>query len=131
MTNPCPHSAAAEALFTARARLGLAKYGTTLADAGLSLDRLLLHMQEELADALVYTVAAREVGAWQPIETAPSDTNVLLGWWRTFPKREWKTEAGWAVHSNRMPPESGFSNGWRHGEATHWRPLPAPPRGEK
>lgn len=59
MSNPCPLNARASALFETRARLGLAKYGTTLADAQLDVPRLLQHLAEELADALVYVEGVR------------------------------------------------------------------------
>ena len=37
-----------------RSRTGVQKYGTTLANAGLSQDQLLRHLQEELLDAANY-----------------------------------------------------------------------------
>lgn len=55
--NPCQISAAAASLFTERARVGVTKYGTTLADAGLDRPRLLRLLSEELADALAYVTA--------------------------------------------------------------------------
>lgn len=55
---------------------------------------------------------------WQAIETAPPDQEILLGWWRDWPTREWRQEVDLA-HSTR--------GGWFHGQATHWQPLPAPP----
>jgi hypothetical protein len=64
---------------------------------------------------------------WLPIETAPLDRDVMLGWWVIWPEREWKVEYGWAGKSNSCPP--GISNAWLHGQATHWfsPQLPAPP----
>jgi hypothetical protein len=64
---------------------------------------------------------------WMPIETAPRDTEILLAWWATWPERGWKIESGWAGRSNSCHPDSGASNGWLHGTATHWQPLPPPP----
>ena len=60
---------------------------------------------------------------WQPIETAPSDKDLLLGWRQT----EWEG-AGWScavdlAHSTRGK--------WRHGQATHWMFPPAPPAAMK
>lgn len=46
---------------------------------------------------------------------APLDTTVLLAW---QDGGEWRIESGW-VGSDR--------GGWRHGRATHWKPLPEPP----
>ncbi len=59
--NPCPISAAAASLFTERARVGVTKYGTTLAGAGLDRPRLLRLLAEELADALAYVTALQSV----------------------------------------------------------------------
>lgn len=56
--------------------------------------------------------------AWRPIETAPKDTDVLLGWWRSWPERQWESASGLA---------GSTKGGWLHGQATHWQPLPAPP----
>lgn len=47
---------------------------------------------------------------WQPIETAPKDVWVSLGWWQG--DCEWVTVAGIAAYNN---------------QATHWMPLPSPP----
>lgn len=66
--NPCPISAAAASLFTERARVGVTKYGTTLADAGLDRPRLLRLLAEELADALAY-VTALQAATEQPAVT--------------------------------------------------------------
>jgi len=67
------------------------------------------------------------MGEWQPIETAPPDTDVLLGWWRKWPVRAWEQKVGWAVASNTCPPP--WSKWWCDSEATHWMHLPAPPEG--
>jgi hypothetical protein len=61
--------------------------------------------------------AERRSIQWQPIETAPKDVPVLLGWEDSF-RREWEYEAG-LYGSTR--------GGWLHGQATHWMPLPSPP----
>ena len=71
---------------------------------------------------------------WQPIETAPKDQDVLLGWWWTeyvsTPRRVWTSEVGWAFSSNKCSKKSGYSNAWMHGNATHWMPLPDAPKDE-
>ena len=71
---------------------------------------------------------------WQPIETAPVDTIVRMGYWDDHSyysskpdDLRWRTETGVAV-SLRF----GFF-GWRvktsyGSKATHWMPLPEPPR---
>ncbi|GAA0492491.1 hypothetical protein GCM10009097_05230 [Pigmentiphaga daeguensis] len=51
-----------------------------------------------------------------PIDV-PMDTSVLLAWWDDW-SEEWKIEANYAGSER---------GGWRHGRATHWMPLPAPP----
>lgn len=63
---------------------------------------------------------------WQPITSAPLSEDVLLGWWETWPQKKWRYEAGWAGRKNSFP-GTGVSNGYLHGQATHWMPLPAPP----
>jgi hypothetical protein len=55
---------------------------------------------------------------WQPIETAPKDIDLLLGWWREWPERVWESSAGLA---------GSTKGGWLHGQATHWMPMPTPP----
>ena len=47
-------------LIAARQQAGIGKYGTTVADNPLALRQWLVHMQEELADALVYATRAIE-----------------------------------------------------------------------
>ena len=47
-------------LIAKRQQLGIAKYGTTVAQNPLALRQWLVHQQEELADALVYCTRAIE-----------------------------------------------------------------------
>lgn len=61
---------------------------------------------------------------WQLVETAPHGERVLLGWYQT--DGTWFAETGMASHGWSRP-DIGISNMSRHGAATHWRPLPAPP----
>lgn len=60
---------------------------------------------------------------WQDIGTAPHEVNVLLAYWDEMMNR-WQMEAGMASWGWRR---DGVSNMSRHGQATHWMPLPAPP----
>jgi hypothetical protein len=53
-TLPCPTAAAVARKIADRADVGLVKYGTTLAGAGLSRRELLVHAQEEAMDMAVY-----------------------------------------------------------------------------
>lgn len=63
---------------------------------------------------------------WKPIDTAPIDTNVEVGKWDGWGDRmEWKTTTG-------IPFTRVFFGLVRkrlyHGEYSHWRELPAPPK---
>lgn len=74
-------------------------------------------------DALRAELQARQ---WQPIETAPHETLVVLGWYESG---VFKQEIALASAGERYP--DGYSNRWWHGRATHWMPLPPdPPQGE-
>jgi len=66
---------------------------------------------------------------WQPIETAPHETLVVLGWHDE--NGVFKQEIALASAGTRYP--GGASDMWWHGRATHWMPLdrpPAPPQGD-
>ena len=52
MTDPIIESVCAK--LRSRSETGVKKYGTTLADAGLTDKQLLIHLQEELMDAVNY-----------------------------------------------------------------------------
>ena len=70
---------------------------------------------------------------WQPIETAPHETEVLLGWMNEWSEpNEWRCEIGCATSGRDWPaPDGGrFSSYSMHGNATHWMPLPEPPEAE-
>ena len=76
---------------------------------------------------------------WQPIETAPKDGAVLIGYWRHLGRdaflgdsqlvMRWY-DSGWTA----LPAifdclKCGAStNGWSGYQPTHWMPLPNPPR---
>lgn len=62
---------------------------------------------------------------WQPIETAPHEELLVLGW---YEGSIWKQEIALASAGQRW--DNGYSNRWFHGRATHWMPLPQPPAGE-
>lgn len=71
-------------------------------------------------------IAPVSVTEWQPIETAPHEVEVLLGWREWDGK--WKAEVapaswGWTTRS--------VSNISRHGQATRWMPLPEAPTEKK
>ena len=68
------------------------------------------------------------MSSWQPIETAPHETLVLLYSPPAYPS-EAKIEVGFASSGREWPaPDGGrYSNRSWHGYATHWMPLPEPP----
>lgn len=81
---------------------------------------------EELLDLIAEMAACiREMVEWRPIETAPHETLVVLGW---FEDGVWKQDLGLASAGQRWP--TGASNMWWHGSATHWLPLPPAPGAE-
>lgn len=63
-----------------------------------------------------------EPAGWQPIETAPHGEEVLLGWLEW--DGAWKMEVSQASWGWSTKTASNIS---RHGQATHWMPLPPPP----
>lgn len=74
--------------------------------------------------------AAREAQTWRPIDSAPHETLVVLGWYETDFWGEngvWKQEIGLASAGSRN--SLGYSNRWFHGSATHWMPLSPAPTG--
>lgn len=106
----------------------------------MSNDELVLKVAREIAiangedgrQANVWMDHARAAIAalsqWQPIATAPHETDVILYASSTghFPA---KMEIGWASGGKRVNLSDGStaSNMWSHGYATHWMPLPPPP----
>tara|TARA_R110000868_G_scaffold129099_3_gene337565 strand:+ start:4653 stop:5102 length:450 start_codon:yes stop_codon:yes gene_type:complete len=145
MTNPCPISAAASALFEARAQAGLAKYGVTLADAGHDAPALLKHLAEELADALVYVTALRAAMEWRKPygdDPAPTDGTEFLGllsngWrvvmWPTSSVQRGDYYSSWGTGGTyRVPYEPSYpQREWGDDYTLRligWQPLPAPPR---
>lgn len=63
--------------------------------------------------------AQPQAPAWQSVETAPKDIEVLMCWEVEWPEKRWEYASGlWG--STR--------GGWNHGQATHWMPLPGAPR---
>ena len=64
---------------------------------------------------------------WQPIdENTPHGEQLLLGWWQAngLGQFDWISEVGAASWGWRR---GSISNMSRHGNATHWMPLPTPP----
>lgn len=52
--------------------------------------------------------------------SAPSDVEVLLGWWEAWwPEKRWRQDVNYARST---------AGRWTHGNATHWQPLPSPPQ---
>ena len=81
------------------------------------------YFRRQLACAIAAADAATP-SPWRPISEdnqPPLDTDVLLGWWDSFPITTWRVEAGF-YGSTR--------GGWIHGRATHWQPFPPLPEQE-
>lgn len=73
----------------------------------------------------------KELGAWQPIETAPAETEVLV-WFGPYVgvksaayTSPWANTKLWCVDDAKFDPHPvrGYSKPY----PTHWMPLPAPP----
>lgn len=89
-------------------------------------DDLLALISVEMAATPSTDAVRRQAREWQPIETAPHETNILLAWRDWSLPGQWRMEAGMASWGWRNEVASTMS---RHGEATHWMPLPTPPAG--
>lgn len=76
------------------------------------------------ADALEYYATRPIEDGWMPIESAPHNQAVLLGW-RDWRDGQWCMEIGAAATGERF--DNGYSNRSHHGSATYWRLCPAPP----
>ena len=72
--------------------------------------------------------SALEAERWQPIETAPHETAVLLYSPPSYPSAPC-IEVAFASSGREWAAPGGgrYSNVSRHAWATHWRPLPSPP----
>lgn len=70
------------------------------------------------------------VGAWQPIETAPTDVPHIRGLWvyraKTGERLYWQTDAGVVEHGDFILSD-GDGSGWMASDYTHWMPLSEPP----
>lgn len=65
---------------------------------------------------------------WMPIETAPLGVYVLLfqrGWRHAFPGKVYDAKLGGVVVDTCEPKAAGWD-----AYATHWMPLPEPPKGD-
>lgn len=70
--------------------------------------------------------AAKQTVGWQPIETAPRDGSVFIGW---EPQTEYQKEGGYAEQGNydlcTWRDDGFYSEGSL--KPTHWIPTPLPP----
>ena len=67
---------------------------------------------------------------WRPIEEAPSDCALLLGWWRYEPDKQWVTRIGyaWVKQVGYCPAiRDRVSSYQGHKDATHFQYLPTAP----
>ena len=77
-----------------------------------------------LSPAYLDAIARAAIAAmpsWRPIDDAPLGEEFILGWWDEWPARVWRTTIDLA---------GSTKGGWRHGQATHYQPLPPPPKPE-
>jgi hypothetical protein len=78
-------------------------------------------LKAEIDASPVVPVGASPVERWQPIETAPKNTTVLV----------WAVDMGWAASGPVVAWDRG--KGWHSQPGcytlrpTHWQPLPDPP----
>lgn len=82
--------------------------------------------RKPVIDNLTRAIAAYERAMWRPIEEAPHNRTVILGW-RDWRDGKWCMEVGAATWGERV---GDYSNRSQHGSATHFRPLPPVPEGE-
>lgn len=89
-----------------------------------AIEQAVLQSPEIQARMEAYAAAkVREAQRWHPIDSAPHETLVVLGWYDE--NEVFKQEIALASAGRRYP--GGASDMWWHGRATHWMPLPAPP----
>lgn len=89
-------------------------------------ETLAVAIQEMSARLTAANQRIRELTEWRPIDDdTPLDTDLQLGWLESYTEKRWRQEIKWAGHKNDKGP--GMSNGWLHGQATHWLPLTPPP----
>jgi hypothetical protein len=83
-------------------------------------------LKEYWLNASHAALTAALAAMWRPASEAEPNKTYLLGWhdWRDH---AWCTEVAPAIHGQRF--ENGYSNVSRHGSATHFMPLPSPPKG--
>lgn len=128
LATPGPYSCVNGETITLRAPDGsclaqmtfLTKRGRRDADEVAKTARMLATLDPATVRELVLAAKERQ---WQPIETSPHETLVVLGWREA--NGAWKQEIAMASaglrHLHNAP------DIWRHPAATHWVPLPEPP----
>lgn len=94
-----------------------------LAAGSARLDQYMPYYQEKIIQTTRQIL--NDMAAWRPIEDAPADTDLLLGWYGTYGK--WENGLGYAKKSNTCPAGSSASNGWQHGYATHFKYIEITP----
>lgn len=141
MNEPTGIEAQVCADIAARQRLGIAKYGCTVADSG---DDMLTHGYQEALDLSVYLRAEIERRKWQPIKTAPRDGSDILVYLEcaTVPivhiafyrsAEEWEKSGKYCGGFDGIDDWLGWwsytinSVGQQRILPTHWMPLPKPP----
>lgn len=77
--------------------------------------------EEDMRTALSAALAAM----WRPIEEVEPNRTYLLGW-RDWRHGRWCMEVAAAITGERYA--NGYSSVSYHGSATHFAPLPSPPK---
>ena len=80
----------------------------------------------DLADAVIEAGLSERDAGWQPIEDAPRDGTMILGWCRSLGRHI----VYWGAQPEHNPHATWISATCRINhidKPTHWRPLPAPP----
>lgn len=120
MSSPDRNVEAVREKMLQRSIVGLNKYGVTTERTDLTRKQWLIHAQEEAMDSAIYlqTIIEKEQ-QWQPIETAPQKTAILLACEFDNPG-DWRIKCG-----------SFYDGEWHVWGAswipTYWMPLPDAP----
>lgn len=105
-------------------RAALDAYNEVLSDLSDKADQGRMSLDDIREAGLRAALTAALAHMWRPIEEAEPNRTYILGWsdWRDD---KWITEVAPACHGRRNEVASSMS--W-HGSATHFMPLPAPPK---
>lgn len=76
------------------------------------------------------TEEVRTDPGWQPIETAPRNTYLILAFGKHVLVGKWNWHRGYVNARPYWQSQSHYGISWdRENQPTHWMPLPSPPEG--